>query len=64
MSDPDRLTLWTMARSAPAAVEAAKTKARDDGWRVLTVAKVTWHEMGATPAWDVTLAVRPAEVGA
>jgi hypothetical protein len=58
----DQITLWTMARSVPEAVEAAKVQARADGWRVLTVAKVTYRATGTTPAWDVTLAVRPAEV--
>ena len=58
----DQITLWTMARSAHEAVAAARTIAWADGRRVLTVVKVTYRPTGTTPAWDVTLAVRPAEV--
>ena len=60
MSDlPDRLTLWTPAPSSDDAMRLAKTRARVDGWRVLTIANVAYRpgEHGA-PAWNVTLSVR------
>ena len=58
----DQITLWIMARSAQEAVDDAKAQARADGWRVLTVAKVVYRPTGATPAWNVTLTVKPEEV--
>ena len=61
-SPPDRITLWTPAPSSEDAVRLAKTVARLDGWRVLTVANVAYKpgEHGA-PAWNVTLTVQRHE---
>ncbi len=61
-SPPDRITLWTPAPSSEDAVRLAKTVARLDGWRVLTVANVAYKpgEHGAL-AWNVTLSVRRHE---
>lgn len=50
---------WAAAPDAPDAVSAAKAMARDDGLRVVTVARVKWQPKDGRPGWTVTLAVRP-----
>jgi hypothetical protein len=53
-------TYWVPLASNPDAVEVAKRAARDEGFTVVTVAKVKWapRPPDFVPAWDVTLVLK------
>lgn len=61
MSDVEHRSYWIACLNVPDAVSGAKDRARDEGWRVLTVARVSLAHMGPQTGWRVELAVRPKE---
>ena len=56
VSDTKRVTYWCPDKSNPDAVEHAKKAARDEGFTVVTVARVAYVERPT--GWSVTLVLR------
>ena len=57
MTATKRVTYWIPEKSVADAVENAKTAARDEGFTVVTVARVTYVERPT--GWKVDLVIRP-----